>query len=405
MKIGIAGPISTEAVKDLISGDISSLPKGYVGAPFLGTLIKSLLAKGHEVIAYTLDNSLPPQLAQPIYAEGKNFKIYYCPVRLHSIKFNEAYPGRSLDFFYREIKALKNAIKIDRPDIIHAHWSYEFALAAIYSKIPFLITCHDSPLQVLKYLPNFYRFGRLLMAMWVFNKAKTLTAVSPYLKDEIKKFTSAKIIVVPNPAPKEPITTGIDENLLDLSKPKIVMISNGWENRKNAKPALLAFNELLKKIPDATFHMFGFDFQIDGPAHHWAKQKNIDRNMLFHGPTPSTELLNFLKQSALLLHPALEECCPLSLIEAMSYGLPVVGGEKSGGVPWILDYGKAGLLADVSSPSMMAEKMNVILNDKGLYRDIQTKAIQRVDALFSKAVVANAYEDIYRNILDDAKNA
>ena len=49
MKIGIAGPISTESIEDLIDGDITKLPKGTQGAPFLGTLIKTLIKNGHQI--------------------------------------------------------------------------------------------------------------------------------------------------------------------------------------------------------------------------------------------------------------------------------------------------------------------------------------------------------------------
>jgi L-malate glycosyltransferase len=405
MKIGIAGPISTESIKDLIDGDTSTLPNGYAGAPFLGTLIKTLIKNGHQVSAYTLDYTLPPEQLNPIIARGQNFKIYYCPLRKHSVRPNGRYVGKSMDFFYREIQALKNAIQIDQPDIVHAHWSYEFALAAHYSQRPYLVTCHDSPLQVLKYMPNYYRFGRLLMAMRVFRKSKFLTAVSPYLKDEIAKFTKNKIIVIPNPTPREPIEhQGTEfENTLDLTNPIITMISNGWESRKNAKPGMLAFNQLLKSKPRATLHMFGFDFQVDGPAYNWAKENNIAHNMVFHGPTPNNELLDFLKQSTLLLHPALEECCPLSLIEAMSLGLPVIGGEKSGGVPWVLDYGQAGVLADVSSPEDMASKMADLLDNQPFYLYLHQRALERVRELFSQEIVVAAYEKIYRNILTGNK--
>jgi L-malate glycosyltransferase len=405
MKIGIAGPISTESVKDLINGDTSILPKGYAGAPFLGTLIKSLIKNGHLVSAYTLDNSISPQQTQPVCAEGENFKIYYCPSRKHSIRPNGRYLGRSLDFFYREIQVLKAAIQIDQPDIVHAHWSYEFGLAAIYSNRPYVVTCHDSPLQVLKYIPNYYRLGRLLMAMWVFRKAKVLTAVSPYLKDELEKFTSTEIIVIPNPTPSEPTESqGAEfESTLDLTSPKIVMISNGWKNIKNTKPAMQAFNQLLANKPKATFHMFGVDFQVNGPAHQWAKENKIDQNMVFHGPTPSNELLDFLSHSTLLLHPSLEECCPLSLIEAMSFGLPVIGGEQSGGVPWVLDYGNAGLLADISSPTNMVEKMTAILGDKHFHLKLRIQSIQRVKKIFAKDAVATAYENVYYTILKGDK--
>ncbi|MEQ1531300.1 MAG: glycosyltransferase family 4 protein, partial [Methylococcales bacterium] len=246
MKIGIAGPVSTESVKDLIDGDITQLPKGFQSAPFLGTLIKTLIKNGHQVSAYTFDSALPPEQLTPITASGQNFKIYYSPYRRHSIRPSGRYLGRSLDFFYREIRALKNSINIDQPDIVHGHWSYEFALATIYSKRPYVITCHDSPLQVLKYMPNYYRFGRLLMALWVFRKAKYVTAVSPYLKDEIAKFVTAEISVIPNPSPRVPTENqGREfENIANLTNPIIAMISNGWENRKNAKPAILAFNQL-----------------------------------------------------------------------------------------------------------------------------------------------------------------
>lgn len=400
MKIGISGPISTESVKDLLDGDTSRLPKGYVGAPFLGTLIKTLIKNGHQVSAYTLDYTLPPEQLNPIIASGQNFKIYYCPLRKHSIRPNGRYLGRSLDFFYREIQALKNAILIDQPDIVHAHWSYEFALAAHYSQRPYLVTCHDSPLNVLKFMPGYYRFSRLLMALLVFIKVKHLTAVSPYVKNEIARFTKKNITVIPNPSPiahdNNPL---VNFEALDLTAPKIIMILNGWGILKNPKPAMLAFHQLFKSNQESTLHMFGADFQPDGPAQQWAKENNIDKNMVFHGPTTNAELLNFLNQATLLLHPSLEECCPMTLIEAMSVGLPVVGGEKSGGVPWVLDYGQAGILADVTKPDDMVEKMNTILDNKQLYFKLRRQAIHRINQLFSQDVVATAYETVYSNVL------
>ena len=398
MKIGIAAPLSTDSVIDLIEGDTSSLPAGTYGAPFLGTLIKALIKQGHQVSAYTLDDKLPPGQLQPIIAGGENFKIYYGPCRKHSVRFNEKYIGRTLDFFYREVKALKIAIELDQPDIVHGHWSYEYAFAAIGSKKPHVVTCHDSPFQVLKFMPNYYRFGRLLMALYVYRKAHYLTAVSPYLEGELAKFAKTRILIVPNPTPRTPNTTKFDQ-IYDSVHPKIVMISNGWENRKNAKPALLAFNALLKTRPGATLHIFGCDFEADGPAYQWAKSNHIEQNIVFNGAVKSADLLNFLDSATLLLHPALEECCPLSLIEAMSSGLPVVAGENSGGVPWILDYGKAGMLADITSPASMAEKMNQLLDDRALFESIQKNGAERVSQLFTQEAVAAAYVNIYRQAI------
>ena len=111
------------------------------------------------------------------------------------------------------------------------------------------------------------------------------------------------------------------------------------------------------------------------------------------------EILVFLEQTALLLHPALEECCPLTLIEAMSCGVPVIGGKNSGGVPWVLDDGNAGLLADVSDPQNIAEKILSLLTNKELYTELSNKSLQRVQQLFTQSSVASAYEEIYKKIL------
>jgi glycosyltransferase involved in cell wall biosynthesis len=239
------------------------------------------------------------------------------------------------------------------------------------------------------------------MAIYVFQKAKNITVVSPYVKNEIGVFTDKEIDVIPNPTPINPIKSYLDNKTIEfkLNSSKIVMILNGWGPRKNAKPAIRAFSQVIKSIPDAELHIFGHDFQLDGMAQQWAKNNKLDKNIIYHGPTQHSEILTFLEGATLLLHPALEECCPLTLIEAMSYGVPVIGGKSSGGVPWVLDEGNAGLLVDVSNPLSIAEKMISLLTDKQLYTEISNKSLQRVQNLFSQSSVVSAYEDIYKKVL------
>lgn len=59
MHIGIVGPISTNDICQHLVGDAASLPKGYSGAPLMGTLIEDLLQRGHVVSAFTLSNDMP----------------------------------------------------------------------------------------------------------------------------------------------------------------------------------------------------------------------------------------------------------------------------------------------------------------------------------------------------------
>ncbi len=401
MKIGITGPISTESVSKHLDGDVSSLPKGMDGAPLLGTIISVLIERGHEVSAYTLDESLPPSLSQPIVEHGNGFKIYYGFHRRHSFRPNDGRCGRMVDFFKTEREAIEKAIQIDKPDVVHAHWTYEFALAAIASGVPCVVTCHDSPIQVLRFMPNLYRLGRYFMARQVLRNAKVISAVSPYLQNEVARYAKVPVIVVPNPAPPILLNRIFSSALrvIDLSRPSIAMVQSGWDKRKNPAPALKAFAKLRQTIPGATLHLFGGDFGPGEKAQVWAKARKIEAGMIFHGLMPHEQLLSELGAMHLLLHPALEESCPMSLVEAMALGLPVVGGHKSGGVPWVLDYGKAGILTDVRSAESICQSLLEILGNKEMYERVMHAGLERVRNVFSADAIISQYEELYRSVL------
>ncbi len=400
MKIGIAGPISTESIRALLSENSHELPRGIAGAPFLATLIAGLISAGHQVSAFTLAQELAPGQKSPVVGTGDKFKIYYGPYRKRSIRFNSTSPGRIVDLFRLERRAIKQAIVLDKPDVIHAHWSYEYALAALASGVPALVTCHDSPLRVLRYMPNLYRFGRLLMALRVFRRATCLTAVSPYLRSEIGRFAKADISVIPNPAPfSNHVTLDPDLKMEKFANPLVVMINNGWDKRKNVEAALKAFPLFCESFPGATLQLFGQGYQVEGPAENWAKQNHLDRNVVFHGVSSHEEIMRTLEDASLLLHTSREETFGLVLIEAMTAGVPVIGGADSGGVPWVVDYGKAGVLVDVESPKDIANGMKQLLQSKERYSKMRRHAFEYVQNNFSADRVIEKYIDCYKELL------
>ena len=402
MKIGIVGPIATENVARFLDTDISLLPRGYAGAPLLGTLITTLIEMGHEVTAYTHDRTLDPAQGPLLVRGTHGFNIYYCACRPHTFLPNGRLPGRMLDFFRVERSALQRAIEADAPEVVHAHWTYEFAMAAIATGIPHVITCHDSPIQVLRYSPNLYRLGRYAMARMVFPQAKTLSAVSPYLRDELMKYAGVEISVIPNPAPLKALERFSGERQPDTrtEKPRIAMLLNGWGRRKNPQPAIKAFALLRRAIPAAALHLYGNDFGMGETAERWATHRQLLEGVVFHGATPHEQLMNDMQQMDVLLHPALEESCPMTLIEAMALGLPVIGGADSGGVPWVLGYGTAGILTDVRNPTAMYQAMLDLLAEPERYQRLSAAARSRSLAEFSPKPVAERYLNLYQQALE-----
>ena len=148
MRIAIAGP-------------------GYRQTPIV-PLASELVRLGHDVHFVTFDSSIEKPVRE--YEGGLN--IYYLPERKRARHL-------ALSFFSREIAYLEEVLRGIRPEIVHAHWTYEFAEAALRSGLPHLVTMHDSPWVVFALYRDAYRFFRLLMALRTIPRIKALAVVSP----------------------------------------------------------------------------------------------------------------------------------------------------------------------------------------------------------------------------------
>lgn len=401
MKIAVLGPISTAGITPfLFDTPPADFPLGYGGAPFMNTLIAELLAKGHEVCAITCGGYEATRDSRPVSLKGDCFEYYCCPSRKHSIRPSAGRVGRILDLFAYERKSMKEVLARVQPDFIHAHWTYEFAMAAMESGIPYLVTAHDDPAEVFKLYKNAYRLGRYLMARRVLRRAQAITAVSDDLKRRIAPLVHSEITVIPNPLSRQFIDAGTLRTAPSLRRnPKLLSVINGWGYLKNASSALIAFAHIRRQLKEVTYHLYGADFQPDGPAEQWAKAQGLAERVVFHGPVSHGELVIALKDATLMLHPSRSESCPMGIAEALALGLPVVGGKKSGGVPWMI--GEAGLLVDIDKPPEIAHAALQLLTDDVLYEKCVFSALRRVKA-FAPELISAQYEEMYMRVLNQA---
>lgn len=396
MHIGIVGPIASADICQLIQGEVDRLPVGYEGAPLLATLIAELLRQGHCVSAFTLSDDIPLD-GGVVVVRGNNFMLSYCPMRPRAWRFNGVHPGRIIDFFGYEREQLHRAILQAAPEVLHAHWTYEFALAALQTGLPCVVTCHDSPYKVARFYSrakptqSLYRWLRALMARKVLLQSRSVTAVSPYLRDEVQGMTRMPISVIPNP---------VDAFALSLGKARTApasasfsMVCNGWQTLKNPQPAMKAFARYRLSYLEAELHLYGHDFGSGQTAETWAKQQGIADGMVFHGAIPHKQLLGALANADLLLHPSLEESFGMSIAEAMAMGLPIVAGECSGAVPWVV--GEGGVLCDVRQEQAIYQAIEQVLIPENYLR-YSLAARARVDSMFTVSAVATAYLATYQ---------
>lgn len=400
LHIGIAGPIATEHVADWLSCDTNTLPKGQTSAPLTSILIGELLKQGHKVSAFTTDSSLYPH-SGIVKASGQNFDLYICPARPRAWRFNKFRLGRAIDGFTYEREQLSNTIKKAKPDIIHAHWTYVYALAAIKSGLPHLITCHDAPAVILRYNPCPYRAVHYLMARQAFNKGKYFSAVSPYMASAVQHYTKEPIAIVSNPLADYVLKNGRPRNA-PVTK-RIGLICNGWSDFKNPKPSLQAFAKLHSTKPTAELHLFGFDFGINESAQQWCQEQGLTAGMVFHGATPHKQLIEHLNGLNLLLHPALEESFCVVIAEAMALGLPIVAGRHSGAVPWVVGIDDStnnrcsAVLTNVSDPEAIASAIEEAFDQH--YPERSASGYTRARQMFAPGMITESYMTLYRQVL------
>jgi glycosyltransferase involved in cell wall biosynthesis len=384
MYIAVLGPIATNDLLLLTEQDGRPYPAGRAGAPLVSNLIKEYVARGHRVLALTLDDKLDDD-APPFVHEGPSLTYVVVPSRSRTFRPNGRRLGRTADFFWFERRQLLTQLRHYRPDVVHAHWTYEFAVPALRYDSKALITVHDNALVIYHYVRTLNRLFHLLMARYVFRKGRHFTAVSPYMADSVQAWTRNPVLVVPNPVV---VPERASQTRAPRSAPVLSVVVNGWDDRKNSKNALLAFKEVQRRHSTAQLWAMGTAFEPGEEAAEFCHQYAIP-NVVFMGSTPHHEVLANIAASTLILHTSLEESFGMVLVEAMAYGVPVVAGQASGAVPWVVADG--GLLVDVTSVAAIADAVDRLLTDAALYEYVAARAVAIVAERFPLAKVADQY--------------
>jgi glycosyltransferase involved in cell wall biosynthesis len=82
------------------------------------------------------------------------------------------------------------------------------------------------------------------------------------------------------------------------------------------------------------------------------------------------------------------------LLEAMANGIPVVGS-NIGGIPEVIVDGETGFLFEPSNYLDLAEKINILLNNKLLRQKMGQKGQELVKTQFSWTKIASQVKEIY----------
>ena len=191
----------------------------------------------------------------------------------------------------------------------------------------------------------------------VLQSCSTIVAVSEHSKNYLMKIFSCSepIIVIPNSIDASSIKLKTKFSIMRSSKaPLRILNISRFEPRKGHILLLRAMKLLLERGIDVTLTICGpFNQHVPPILIEYERLKLFNHVLLFHSVDEKQK--EYLLQSTdLSVIPSLElETCPFAIIEALAYGIPVVG-TPVGGIPEMLTPIDPKLVASAITPSALA---------------------------------------------------
>ena len=314
---------------------------------------------------------------------------YHSPIteRLEKNGLKIIYLNKKPGFDYSIIRKLVKIFKQEKPDVIHTHrYLTVYAIpAAILAGVKRRVhTVHNVAEK------ENGRWGRFFNK-WFFKINKVVpVALSPLVQESISKEYGIKKEKIP-----------VVFNGIDLSKclekqdytlgEKITILHIGrFMEQKNHTGLIEVFSMFHAKYPNSRLQLIG-----DGE-----KRESIEKIVKEKGLSDAVEFLGlqdnvygYLHNADIFILPSLYEGIPITLIEAMGTGLPIVATDV-GGIPDMLSDGESASLVSLNSEKITAALLS-LAEDEGKRKNFGERA--RIDAIkFSAEIMAQKYLKIYQ---------
>jgi colanic acid/amylovoran biosynthesis glycosyltransferase len=247
------------------------------------------------------------------------------------------------------------------------HRNVDYILIDTYSTSNFYYAFFTSQLARLfkiKYIPILHG-GNLpfrlenskKLSKLIFKNSYKNIAPSNYLKHEFEKKGYSSVLI-PN------VIEIKDYKFKERSflEPKLLYVRS-FAKIYNPQMALYVLKKLIKKFPKAKLCMVGPD--KDGTLEDFkklAKKLNIEKSIEYTGVLHKKAWHKKSKDFDIFINTTNLDNTPLSVIEAMALGLPIVS-TNVGGIPYLINHKIDGLLVDKNNEQQMYKAIVSILND------------------------------------------
>ena len=188
-------------------------------------------------------------------------------------------------------------------------------------------------------------------------------------------------------APRE---RAVARRILDLPQDTSIILAAA-DVLSNPRKGMLHLMRALEAMPSAGRMLLLFGKGSCNPPPNWS--------FVNLGKISDDRFLSVVYSAAdVFVIPSLEDALPLTVLEAMACGIPVVGFDV-GGLPDMIRDGESGYLVAKEDTSELRKAIDRILADTELRGRLSQNCRHRIETSFSLKTQAEAYIRLYRSML------
>jgi len=298
---------------------------------------------------------------------------------------------------------LSRAIKMLRPDVVHAHDPHGVAMAAL------ALSMSTQPKR-----------AKLVAARRVDFRLKG-NALSRWKYDQVDRFICAseairKILLADGVAPSRAVTVheGIDLGHVAAAPPAALheefwlphgspLVGNvaALVPHKGQRHFIEAAALVVREVPDARFVIAG-EGELRPTLEHLVRHLHLEKHVILTGFRP--DVLSLHKAFDVFVMSSITEGLGTSLLDAMACGRPIVA-TTAGGMPEVVQDGKTGILVAPRNDRALADAIVKLLKDPALRERMGTAGLALANARFSaERMVADTLPAYYEVVGADRQS-
>ena len=284
---------------------------------------------------------------------------------------------------------------VDRPDIVHMHSSFgpsfyrslPFIYMSSWAKKPMIDHIHGSEFDKL-YTNASERKKKLVRKAW--GKCNRFIVLSESWKERFSEvIPNEKMTVIEN---YSIVKDGIDRSLCHNQ----VLFLGAINQMKGCYDMVDVTKRVAEVVPDVKMVVAGAG-EIEQVTSK-ATAEGVAGHFVFPGWVRGEQKEKLLKESDIFFLPSYTEGMPMSVLDAMGYGLPIVS-TNVGGIPRIVHEGENGFLREPGDMTGFTETIIQILTDDSMRQNMGEQSLKIVKERYSLEKHIEEIEKVYEGVI------